>query len=359
MNNPIKILVVDDSAVIRDFLSLIFNSEDDLLVVGTAKNGQEAVQMIAARKPDIVTMDIQMPVMNGFEATRIIMENNPVPIIVVTSSFSSEDVENTFKAMDSGAVAVIEKPVGNNHPDFNKSKTELLKIVRMMAEIKVVKRKNRYRINPPPLNLLNLSEGIKNIDEKNPNYKLVAIGVSTGGPQILNTILSQIPANFSLPVVIVQHISDGFLEGMVEWLNKTSALKIEIAKNGEAIQKGRAYFCPTGHNIGINQNMVVELTTDVSNYSIVPSVSYMFRSVSENFENQAIGILLTGMGRDGAEELALMKECGALTIVQNQESCIVFGMPAEAIKLNAHKYIMSPQEIVNKLIELNELSFKF
>lgn len=351
MQKTIKILVVDDSAVVRDFLVYIFSSEPDIHVVGTAKNGKEAIELAVLKKPDIITMDIEMPVMNGMEATRIIMSTKPVPVVIVTSSYHKNDVKKSFMAMEAGALAIMEKPPGFNHPNYEKTKKELVNTVRLMSEVKVVTRLPKYA-----------KKEIKELENKKPvdfderkiKYKIVAIGVSTGGPQVLQQMLSLFPAEFNIPIVIVQHIPKGFLEGMVDWLNQSSALEIKIVEEGEKIEGGRIYFCPAEYNLAIDSSLTASLKEDVPGFTIRPSVSYFFRSVSKNIKEEAIGVLLTGMGKDGADELGMMKEAGAVTIVQEEKSCVVFGMPGEAFKMNAHKYILTPIDIVKKLVELQD-----
>lgn len=348
MKNPIKVLIVEDSAVVRDFLVYIISSEPDMHVVGTAKNGQEAVKLATIKKPDLITMDIEMPVMNGFEATEQIMSTNPVPIIIVTSSYSQSEVEKTFKAIDAGAMAILAKPSGVQDKNYQKNKAELIKMIRTMSDVKVVTRHQRYLKKGP----LDEPKSIKKVFDENTKYAITAIGVSTGGPQVLNTILPLLPPNFKMPIVIVQHIPSGFLEGMVDWLNESSKLPIKIAENEEELEAGKVYFCPAESNLSVNKNMKAELKEEVP-YSVRPSVSFMFRSIGKNFQDKAIGILLTGMGKDGSEELAIMKEKGALTIVQDEKSSIVYGMPGEAVHLNAHRYILSPEMIAKKLTDIN------
>lgn len=351
MKGTKKVLIVEDSAVVRDFLVHIITSEPDMHVVGTAKNGKEAIKLAELKKPDVITMDIEMPVMNGLDATRYIMGTKAVPIVVVTSSYSRSEVEKTFNAVEAGALAILAKPSGYKHPSFEKDKRMLIDTIRSMSEVKVVTRLKKYREKETRTDR---KVPLIKYDEKKTQYKLVAIGVSTGGPSVLNHILPLLPRNFNMPVVVVQHIPEGFLEGMVSWLNQSSHLEIKIAGHGEKLEPGIIYFCPAEYNLAITNNLEVELKKDVPYYSVRPSVSYFFRSVGKYLKHEAIGVLLTGMGRDGAEELALMKEKGAITIVQDEESSVVHGMPGEAIKLNAHKYILDPEGIAKKLVELSK-----
>jgi two-component system, chemotaxis family, protein-glutamate methylesterase/glutaminase len=351
MKKLIRILIVDDSTVFQDLLRYIFSSEDDMLVVGVASDGKEAINLIASKKPDLITMDLYMPVMNGLEAIRKIMEDNPIPIVVISSSYQATDGSKSFQAIDAGALTILPKPVGINHPNFARIKAELVKTIRAMAEIKVVTKRQKYLVKQPIQ-----SEIIPpaTYNESKTQYKIAVIGVSTGGPQVLSRILPQIPKDISFPIVIAQHISDGFLEGMVEWLSRTTELKIEIAEHNKVLEKGTIYFCPTERNTSIQPNLVVNISKDISAQLATPSISHLFRSIHKNFRQNAIGILMTGMGRDGVEELAIMKETGAVTIVQDKDSCIVYGIPYEAVRLNAQKYILSPENIVKKIVELSQ-----
>ncbi len=350
MNKYIKILVVEDSPVVRDYLVYLFSSDPELHVVGTASNGYEAIDLVKKKKPDIITMDIEMPKMNGLEATRIIMQENPTPIVLVSSSFDINEVNQTFAALEAGALSIMAKPMGIQHPQYSKLKNDLIKTIKLMSEVKVVTRRSKYlQKKHSETNEVSVS-----VDENNTNYKLVAIGVSTGGPQILQNIFSNLPTTFKIPIVVVQHIPEGFLEGMIVWLNKSSKLPINIAKQSEKPIPGNIYFAPAEMHLSIDQQSCFKLIENIPLSNIRPSVSHLFRSVGKYFGSSAIGILLSGMGKDGAEELRMMKERGSLTIIQDEETSVVFGMPAEAQKLNAHKYILPPSEIVRKLIQLNK-----
>ncbi len=355
----IKLLITEDSKVIRRYLEELFSNEPDFEVVGTAQNGAEAVKMVGALRPDVITMDIHMPVMNGFIATRKIMEKNPTPIVIVSASYNPDEVEKTFKTMEAGAVAAMEKPQGLATPDTDLYVRELIQTVRTMSKVKVVRRweKDKFKKkSKPPLPEPEV------ISEKEPIYKkpkistkkisIVAIGASTGGPIVLEKILSGLPKDFPVPVVIVQHIAKGFLPGMASWLSTRSGFNVRIPDQGEFVQPHSAYLAPDGFQMGIDQEFRVLLSDDYSNSILIPSVSYLFKEVAESFGEHAIGVLLTGMGRDGAKELGLIKERGGITIVQDKESSIIHGMPGEAIRLGSHKYILHVDTIASKIVSL-------
>ncbi len=348
MKKLIKVLIVDDSAVARDFLKYILDAQPNIHVVGTAKNGYEAIEFCHTKKPDIITMDIVMPGMNGIEATRKIMESSPVPIIFVTSSYRKSEVRKNFEALEAGGLVVLPKPQSIKHPGFESSKNDLIRNVILMSEVKVVRRRSKYI-------RLSKSESLMKqppLSEPVTDYKIVAIGVSTGGPQILQKLFSNITVKLKVPILVVQHIPVGFIDGMVEWLKQTSGIPLRIARQGEDLLPNNVYFATSEKHMGVNKYNRIELKDDTVNYGITPSASYLFRSVNKAYRNKGIGILLSGMGKDGAEELLMMKESGALTIVQDRASSIVYGMPGEAVTLKAYRYIMSPEIIAEKLNKL-------
>jgi len=349
----IKILIADDSAVTREFLTYLFNSTSAFQVVGTAKNGKEAVEMTSEKLPDVVIMDVNMPVMNGFEATRQIMETRAVPIIVVTASHDQTDVETSFRALEAGAMMILEKPQGIGHPGHKKAVDDLLRLTRLMSEVKVITR----RTKKPESKIINLKQDRQSQNLIHNSLELVAIGSSTGGPIVLQKILSKLPAQFPVPIIIVQHISKGFLEGMAEWLNQISPLTVRIPQNLEVLLPGHAYLAPDGFQIGVakNDRISVCLTQGQSKPAFCPSVAELFRSVTDVMAPNVIGVLLTGMGNDGAHELKRMRDMGGITIAQNEESCVVFGMPKVAIELGAAKYISNPEEIADLLNNLVQI----
>jgi two-component system, chemotaxis family, protein-glutamate methylesterase/glutaminase len=338
---PIKVLIVDDSAVVRELLTYILSSDPDIRVIGTANNGEEAVKAVRDKRPDIVMMDINMPKMDGFEATRIIMETTPTPIVIVSASWDPKEVEKTFQAMEVGALTAIRKPVGVAHPDYKDQAKELIKTVKLMSEVKVVRRHPRVKLKKD----IPVSEPAPTIMD----IKAVAIGASTGGPAVIEAILSELPKDFRAPLLIVQHISSGFVQGFTDWLTTSCRFPVKIAEQGESTLPGHAYVAPDGVHMGIEANGKIILCESEHENGLRPSVSYLFRSVAEAFGKSSVGVLLTGMGKDGVEELKLMKEKGAITIAQDKESCVVYGMPGEAVKMNAATYVLSPVKIASAL----------
>ncbi len=347
----IRVLVVDDSIVARELLVYLLNGDPQLLVVGVAADGQQAVESAARLLPDVITMDIHLPRMDGFAATRKIMETCPTRIVMVTASSVPHEVAESFRALESGALTVLAKPLGPGHPNHQAAAAELIQAVKLMAEVKVVRRWARLRTTAAPP--LKRSEAATMTDIG--NIRMVAIGASTGGPIALQAILSRLAPDFAVPILIVQHISPGFAGGFIEWLARASAFRVKAAVHGECALPGVAYVAPDGVHMTILANGSIALSEHAPEYGLRPSVSSLFRSVASAFGAHAVGVLLTGMGRDGAQELKLLQDGGAVTIAQDKESSVIFGMPGEAVKLDAAKYVLPPEGIA---LALNRLTQK-
>jgi two-component system, chemotaxis family, protein-glutamate methylesterase/glutaminase len=344
----IRVLIVDDSLVAREFLQHILSSDPEIQVVGMARDGDEAVQLVLKMKPNVVTMDIHMPKMDGYQAIRKIMESHPVPVIIVSSSWDPQEVGKTFRAMEAGAVAALAKPQGMDHPDHASAARELIQTVKLMSEVKVVRRwvrPSRGPTAPSPQPRLSSRPRPSEIS-------IIALGASTGGPPVLQTILSRLPKDLPVPIVIVQHIAQGFVQGLLEWLKQTTGFPMHLAAHGERLLPGHVYFAPDGRHLGVEADGRALLSIDPPENGLRPSVSFLFRSVARNFGSKAIGVLLTGMGRDGAEELRMMRERGAVTFAQDQASSVVHGMPGEAIKLEAAIHVLPPEAIAESLQDL-------
>lgn len=345
----IRVLVVEDSTVVGEFLNHILGSDPAIQVIGTVRNGMEALQAVQELKPAVVTMDISMPVMDGYEATRRIMETHPVPIVIVSVSVNPKELVTTFRALEAGALAAVRTPLGIGHPDHKETAKALVQTVKLMCEVRVVRRWPVSREKRP---VLTLTSSIRRnaLDAK--DIRIVAFGASTGGPAVLRTILSELPEHFPAPVLIVQHISPGFIQGFAESLRLCCRLRVIVPANGEPLQPGCIYLAPDGVHMGVGAGGRVVLTNAPPENDIRPSISYLFRTVAGTFGPKAVGVVLTGMGRDGADGLKSMREKGAVTIAQDEASSVVFGMPAEAMRLEAVTHVFSPVEIASFLTEI-------
>ncbi len=292
-------------------------------------------------------MDVNLPRMNGFDATRRIMETTPTPIVIVSASSDAAEVEQSLRAMESGALAVLAKPHGADSPQSAAECRELVTCVKLMSEVKVVRRWSRKPMlpgsEPSPVAATSVTLS---------RAEAVVIGASTGGPLPVRTILSSLPANFPAAVLVVQHIAAGFGPGFVEWLAGSSGIPVHVALDGEQVRPGHAYVAPDELHMGVRSGPRIELSASEPEEGLRPAVAYLFRTAAKVYGRRAIGILLSGMGRDGAEELMLLRDAGAVTFAQDRDSCAVFGMPGEAVKRGAALYTLPPENIAAALATL-------
>jgi len=346
-DNRIDVLVVDDSKVARMLLVQMLESDPRIRVIDAVESGQAALEFLEERRPDVVLMDIQMPRLDGFETTRRIMETQPLPIIICTATTDPKEVATTFRSMEAGAVACLEKPVAPEHPDHREQLQSLLSTIKLMSEVKVVRRWPRSRSN-----LAVLPPRPAVFDPSHKGIRLLGIGASTGGPPVLQTILAGLPKDFAAPILIVQHIARGFLSGLIEWLNQTTGWQVHTAAHDCLPLAGHAYLAPDDLHMGVSRSGRILLTHEEPENSLRPAVSFLFRSLAEVCGPDALGVLLSGMGRDGATELKLMKDNGATTIAQDRESSVVHGMPGEAIELGGATHVLPADKIADTLITL-------
>jgi two-component system, chemotaxis family, protein-glutamate methylesterase/glutaminase len=343
----IRVLIVEDSPVVRDFLRHILGADPEIQVIGTASDGQAALDAVQRQRPDVITMDIHMPRVNGLEATRQIMETYPTPIVIVSSSVAADVVSTSFDAIEAGALAAVPRPQGLGHPQHETMAQELIQTVKLMSEVKVVRRWPHLKRGSKVPGALKAD-----MPRASTAIQVVAIGASTGGPLALQTLLSGLPKDFAVPVLIVQHMAPGFVQGFTEWLTQSTGLPVHVAAAGDDLLPGHAYVAPDGVHMQVGTGRRIVLSQDVPKNGLRPSVSCLFQSVARVFGCYAAGVLLTGMGNDGAEELKLMKDGGAVTIVQDKDTAVVHGMPGEAIKLDAATYVLSPDEMAPTLMRL-------
>jgi len=343
----IKVLVVDDSPVVREFLVHILSSDPVITVIGTAGDGEEALDSVRRQRPDVITMDIHMPKMNGLDATRLIMETDPTPIVIVSGTEDPSEVATTFNAMDAGALAVLRRPAGIGHPDHEAMAQDMIQTVKLMSEVKVIRRWPRKRpASSPP------RSGKVGLARESARIRVVAMGASTGGPPALETILAALSKDFPVPILIVQHMAPGFIKGFARWLATSTGLPVHVATHGESLLPGHVYVAPDDHQMKVDREGKIALTKNDPEHGLRPSISYLFRAVAAVYGADAVVGLLTGMGRDGASELRLLKEHGAVTFAQDRDSSVVHGMPGEAIKLDAAMLVLPLEKIAAVLTNL-------
>ena len=332
----IKVLIVDDSPSTRLVLSQIIDSTSDMRIVGQAINGNQALEMVATLHPDVILMDVIMPGMDGLETTRQIMRVNPTPIVVMSAGFNSSENNVAFEAMSAGAVSVLKKPGLTRTLSLQDSVKEFVNTLRAMAGVRVIR---RSKFSGSPMSDKSSSPHTFDISVK---PEIVAIASSTGGPQALGEILKNLPLAFSLPIIIVQHIAPDFVASLVSWLNTVSNMPVCVAQPGDPPLQGTIYIASGNQHLQLTHEHRFGTTGVPANVSHIPSGDVLLTSIAQHYGARAIGIVLTGMGRDGALGLRAMYEAGAMTIAQDETSCIVFGMPQEAIALGAARLTLPP-----------------
>lgn len=340
-----RVLVVDDSALVREMLSSILTEEQNIEVVGTASNGIEAARMARTCKPDIITMDLNMPVMDGFEATETIMEETPTPILILSSSIDSNDVINSMKSLAAGALDVMEKPGAGR--DWQQAAHLLREKVRLLSRVKVSQRAKGGRRR-----FISLEQ---QQDKAARSYSIVGIGVSTGGPGVLRQMLKKLPVDFSPGIVVVQHMTDGYTQGLADWLDNESSIRVKVAEDGERVQNGTVYIAPDRYHIRITPGRKIRYDDSPATGGHKPAADVLLKSIAATCGSSAIGIILTGMGKDGAEGIKQIKDAGGFTMAQSQDSCVVFGMPRVAIELGGVDKILSDEGILKELLLVNRI----
>ena len=342
---PIRVLVVEDSQVARELLVSLLQNSPGFEVVGTARNGREAVQLARRLKPSVITMDVYMPELDGLAATQQIMAETPCPIVIISACSNNRELNLTFSAIQAGALTVLDKPGLDDAPEVHQAMVER---IRLMSEVKVIRRWDRSggagkkQTSPLPG-----SVSVKPVEK----IELIAMAASTGGPAALVEILSRLPADFPIPILIVQHITPGFGSSLVTWLNQMTPLGVRLAQSAETPRPGQALIAPDDYHLEVTPLKMLKISqTPHDQNGQRPSANYLFHSVARNYGARAMGIILTGMGNDGAEGLLAMRQQGAYTLAQNQESCVVFGMPAVAIELGAVAQILPVDKIATTMM---------
>lgn len=346
----IKVLIVEDSPIALTILKRILNSAADIEVVGTAGTGLEALSLITQTQPDVICTDLHMPKMNGLELTKEILATDPRPILAVSSSVGENDRHNVFELLAAGALDVFPKPQAANIEDYEAVKQALIAKIRILSGVKVFRRINK-QVSVSSVSSVSSAPSFVSppLSSFGSKTKIIAIGSSTGGPQALNTIFSALPALFPIPIVCVQHITQGFLQGLLEWLGGNCKLRVRVANMGEIPQGGTIYFPPEGLHLELDQRGRFHYSSR-SRGSHCPSVDVLFESTIRYYRASVLGVLLTGMGRDGAEGMQAIANAGGHTIAQNEASCVVFGMPKEAIALGGAKQVLGLEAIASTIL---------
>lgn len=348
-NPKVSVLIVDDSSVSQKLYKHILAEDETFEIIGCAYNGREAISFLEKQKPDVVSMDINMPVMDGIAATREIMQTYPVPIVVSSSLYDPSQQEMAMEVLEAGAVSIIPKPSGPGHVTYARDANRYRRMLKSMAEVKVVRRKYLGNKKTGPAEKIQHSDAAS---YRHSNYTLIVIGASAGGPEGVKTILSALNTEFPLPVLVVQHIDQHFTEGYRLWLQSYTSAHVVLAGHDQILLPGHVYIAPGSKHMILKKEGLATLDDKPAFNGHKPSVNHLFESAAEVYKNKTIAVLLSGMGVDGAFALKKLKDSGAYTFAQDKASCLVFGMPGEAVKLHAAIQILSPVEIANQIVHL-------
>ena len=353
----IRVLVADDSATARALLVGIFSAESDIDVVGEAPNGQDAVDMAERLRPDLITMDVQMPGIDGLEATKRIMVRAPCPIIIISSTARVDEVRLSLDATRSGALMVIPKPEGPAAAGFDTDRRFIVSMARAMSQVKVVRRHGAtspFSMATPPQRPAEARPRLR-VATSSSGARLIAIGASTGGPAALRTILAALPAWLPVPVLVVQHIAHGFMPGLVQWLAGDTRLRVKVAELGEPALAGTAYLAPDDLHLGCRRDARGELRIVLDNAersgAFRPSATYLFRSAAAALGAEMVAVILTGMGDDGVDGLRDVKAAGGHVIAQDEASSVIYGMPREAKRAGVVDSVLGLDAIAKVLVE--------
>jgi two-component system, chemotaxis family, protein-glutamate methylesterase/glutaminase len=338
--NKVRVMIIEDSISVREMLTSIIQNDPRLEVVAAVSTAEEGIQALPSKRPDVISLDIRLPGMNGFEATQEIMSHHPTPIVVIAENVKGDELNISMNALRAGALAVVEKPVGVTNQEYTNNAEKICSQLVAMSTIKVVRQRfNGSKARDPDAKL------------RRTPFKILAVVASTGGPSALVQLFQSLPANFPLPILLVQHITAAFLQSFAEWLGKNCPFSVSVAFSGEVPRPGRIYVAPPDHHLELNgDHLVISRSAMVSAQR--PSGTVLLNSVAECYGNSAIGVILTGMGDDGAEGLLAMRNAGAYTIVEDESTAVINGMPAAAAKLGAVVETLPIHEVGFRIVSL-------
>ncbi|MDJ1182020.1 chemotaxis-specific protein-glutamate methyltransferase CheB [Roseofilum casamattae] len=347
--NPIRVIIVEDSPIALLILRRMLDASDAIQVVGTARNGKEAIALIPQVNPHVVCTDLHMPEMDGLTLTQEIMAAYPRPILAISSSVRERDTQQVFQLLEAGAVDVFPKPEGGLGVDRDRIQRTLIQKIKVLSGVSVFAhqrhKSDRLSLQPsvPTPRMFSSSRLPSSLGA-------IALGASTGGPQALQQILSQFPASLPVPIICVQHISQGFLQGFIDWLSSDCQLPISIARSGDRPQPGTIYFPPERSHLLLDRSGRFIYSQEPGVGGHCPSITPTFKAIARYYQRHSIAVLLTGMGRDGADGMLAISNVGGITLAQNEATCTVFGMPKEAIALGAVRQVLPVEAIAPTIL---------
>jgi two-component system, chemotaxis family, protein-glutamate methylesterase/glutaminase len=338
----IRVLLADDSATARQLLRAVLEQEQDITIIAEAHNGIEAIALVEQHRPDLVVMDVHMPVADGLQATKEIMMRCPTPILIV-SAVRQRDVDLSLSATQAGALMALAKPESPASPRFTESAAELRAMARAMSQVKVVR---RWSDSSPALNRRNARRRSQEPAE------LVAIAASTGGPAALRRILGDLPRSFSAPILVVQHIARDFTKAFADWLGGSCSLRVKLAEAGEPLLAGTVYVAPDSAHMGVTADRQVRLSHGSPIGGFRPSATYLFESAAQVYGARLVAVVLTGMGSDGADGLEIAHAAGGYVMAQDEATSVVFGMAQEAVRRGAVDAVAPLEQLAARLTEI-------
>ncbi|GJD81892.1 chemotaxis response regulator protein-glutamate methylesterase of group 2 operon [Methylobacterium gregans] len=344
----VRVMLVEDSLVVRELLRHIVSRDPRLEIVGAVASGEEALTMIDVVRPDVISMDIRLPGIDGLETTRRIMTERPTPIVVVADSVEDSSLRISMNALRAGALSVVEKPVATTHAGYESIAGEICTQLRIMAQVPVIRRRpigTEWAGRAPSARPTAAATGLQ-------APTVLGIAASTGGPPALARVLGALPADFPLPVLLVQHMGAAFMDGFANWLDGVVPLAVGIARDGEQAKAGRVYVAPGDRHLelGPNRSLRILDTAPVSGQR--PAATVLFRAMARQCGASGIGVLLTGMGEDGALGLLDMQTAGAQTIAEHESTAVVYGMPAAAVRLGAARSVLPLDKVAGQILRL-------
>lgn len=348
----IRVVLAEDSETCRQLLTTVLESDGQLKIIGHAHDGEAAVSLTDSLRPDVVVMDAHMPVMDGFVATQTIMGHCPTPIVIVSATMDVSAVAASMRALESGALTLLPKPTSPKAEEFDDMVRQFVNTVRAMADVKVVR---RFKSQPlAHANNLPASPLMENLEPRK-RVRVIGIGASTGGPAALQHIFSRLPKRLPVPVLVVQHIAPGFVDGLCTWLESVSVCRVKVAEHGETLQPGVVYFAPDACHLTVSRIMTVDLTRHAPVGGFSPSATVLFSSLSDVFGATTLGLVLTGMGSDGVDGLRALRRTGATVIAQDEATSVVFGMPKAAVDAGLANIVLPLPQIAHRLAQMSRV----
>lgn len=350
----IRTLIVDDSPTSRMLLAGIVDSDPSMKVIAEAGTGREAIELAQRLHPDLITMDVRMPGMNGFEASLEIMSRCPTPIVIVTAGTNVDEVETAMNVLRAGALAAHKLPPAPGTSGFEAAAKEILMTLKAMAAVKVITHRKDSRARLPQQGQAHPRPSLLGmpVNHSAEKPRIVAVAASTGGPNAVSALLSRLPASFPVPILLVQHITAGFIGGYAHWLNSDLSLRVKVAVHGELLLGGTVYVAPDDFHLGVDPSQRVMLSKGPPVAGFRPSANSLFSSVATAYGPASVSIILTGMGSDGVAGLRDIRQAGGHIFAQDEGSCVVFGMPKAAIDSGLVKRGAPPDEIAARLTHL-------